>query len=90
MDATILAALIGAAATVLIAVLTMAWQIVRYIIDTYKQQADRTVDAKNAEIAAKDQEIDRLRDGVAAELHSIGRQVGELRQDVWSWRREGS
>jgi hypothetical protein len=57
------------------------WRIITMILQTYKDQASATVDAKDAEIA-------RLRDGVTARLDKIDHEMGELRQDLWTLRRE--
>lgn len=62
--------------------------IVSMILDAYKRQAEATVTAKDADLAAKDREITRLQGTVLAELTGIRAEVGELRQDLWTLRRE--
>lgn len=74
-------AIITVSGTLVLGIGAGARYVISTIIDAYKQQASQTVDAKDAEIA-------RLRDGVTADLKELRREVAELRQDVWSWRRE--
>lgn len=57
------------------------------IRDTYRDQADRTVSAQEANITALRERNAQLEGKVLSELAAIREDIGELRQDVWSWRR---
>jgi hypothetical protein len=79
----VIVAMIMAGSGVLIAIGGGLRYVISTIIDTYKRQAEATVTAKDAEIA-------RLRDGVSQDLKALRDDMGELRQDLWSLRRERS
>ena len=90
--------LIGVLATVALGLLTAAgaglWKVITLILKTYKDQANATVDAKDAEVGTLRADNARLNDRVISELSALREQhaktqedIGELRQDMWSWRR---
>ena len=91
--------LIGVLATVAVALVTAAgaglWKIITLILKTYKDQADATVDAKDAEVGTLRADNDRLTAQVISELSALREQhaktqedISELRQDVLTlWRR---
>lgn len=77
-----LAAIIGAATTLVLGLLGLLGAGIKYVVmmilDAYKAQVESTEEAKNAEISAKDARIDRHMTELAAKQNVIDHQANTI------------
>lgn len=80
------AAVIAGVVTLLVALGRGVQYTVSLLLDAYRQQADKTVAAKDADLAAKTREIKLLGDTVLVEVRALRRDLSDLRHDMWTIR----